>query len=631
MRYLVCFFLVPTLLSMAAAADESGYATVDAETGLFRNDAGTFALPCVTYVQCQPGRPGMNAGPIQVPAFDLPRIREDFRQMRAMGLRAIYMRVGTGMFLNPKGEWRRIEEPFTGIADAEQARADFLARLDTVRQAGIGPFTYMYEVFDYLLDCAAAEDLYVVPMIMDTWSLPRKYEHSEQMTAMLHEETWRSIITDWTKILTHYRDRREILGYLIEGETFHLSPWNDRGRQYLNPDGPVMVDIPSLVEDRDPQLIALFQAYLGKRHGSVEALRRDWGYGYDRSRPTHDAQGVPRYPYVATAFSDLRSLQDAPLPHVERARDDTGPGREKHFPYWLNVPFDPVWVDFAYFKDWIYTTRLNEFMAAIRAVDPHHLFFHSAAWDDVPVWHPFFAPWDHGALECDVQLLGGGYTDAVKTDDLKVPLHETVKELYQTVAPYRPWTYQQVGRAGAFGMGEGGFGLESNSPEAPTRVIPETDENRWVSMLLLDNFGSGSAMANLWDWSGLVGATVERLELHEHAVTRTLRELSAALARDTFSRSRDAKVLILSNGITLHSLIKEAAVNNFQALSSVLAMTHRAFDLATTDTVTFGAAHQAINLDQYDVIFIPQQFPLTLRAVPMNGPIADAPRLWPML
>ena len=599
-KFFLIFLIHISCLTSFANLYLSEFVTIDSDSGLFRNSKGSFALPCVTYTQPETGKPGYNAYCIQVLQFDLTKLRSDFRRIRQMGIKAIYMRVGTGGFLSRKGKWRKLKEPFEGVSDNDHKKV--LKNLEKASKKSIGPFTYTYEVFDYLLDCAEKEGLYVIPMIMDNWSFPRKRDLGENLTALLYENTWNEVIKDWEKILRRYRDRKIIIGYLMEGETHILPTWNEKQWQFLHPKGPKVVLENAPIEGNDPKLKTLFQDFLRNRYKNIDNLKKTWGYGYERSKATYRHK-IPFYPYNKKAFSKIKTFNDVSLPTVERSKDKPGPNFTGNFTWWLNIPFDPLWIDFAYFKDWLYTTRMNQLVDSIRKFDPNHLFIRSAALDSVSPWHIFFTPENRGEMKFDVLLHGGGYLSTVRKTPLVFPVHETILELQQTVAPYRPFAQNKI-----FGMGEGGLGIDYGTPGADSIHFSEVLENYWITSLMMDNYGSGSGMVNLWDWSILVGATVKNPKLHDHLVTTTIHQFSEALEIDSFTHNRNARVLILANGPIRHSMMKAVSQNNIVVLSSILAETHRAFDMATTDEVTLENIPEKLNLKQYDVIFIPQLF-----------------------
>jgi len=626
--------------STAQAADDDRFAgmygdfvSVDRATGLFRNAQGLFAVPCVTYVQPERAKPGANSGTIQVLTFDLTKLRPDFRHMRENGVRGIYMRIGAGFFLNRDGSWRKVDDPMEGVWSWQKLDEEVPALRAKAAEAGIGPFTFNYEIFDYLLDCARAEGVYVIPMIMDGWSLPRKYDFVENGTAILYEDVWQRVIADWSRILGRLKDRRVILGYLVEGENHRLPCWNDNAWFFFEPEGPKVRVAFSPLEEKDPRLARQFRHFLKKRHGTIDALKARWRHGYDRDNPTYK-NDIPIYPFKPGVFEGLASFEDIGLPTVERPRGpaDLGPG--KNFPWWLNVPLDPVWVEFAYFKEDLYIRRMNELFAGLRRVDPNHIFIVSAALDNVPVWHPFFVSWDIDRMECEVLLHGGGYANPYKRTPPDFAPHETVLELYQSVCPYRPFAVAGAGVMGGYGMGEGGLGLESTDPKAKTTHIPEQVQDRWIAGVLMDNFGSASAFASIWDWGTLTGATVDNMELHDHEALASIAAIARALAVDTFTRTRRARVLVLANGPSLHSIIKAVAYHNIIALSSVLAATHVPFDIVTTDEISFGAVHGKVDISRYDVIFMPQQFQIPLEQLSGGGLLRgsiDRTNPWVML
>jgi len=621
-----------------ALADEpslpmyADFATVDSATGLFRNAEGLFAAPSVTYVQPTPGKPGCNSGPIQVLLLELTKLRPDFRHMRENGIRCIYMRIGAGFFLNPDGSWRKTSDPLVGVGQWETTKEAVLAVSTRAAAQGIGPFTYNYEIFDYLLDTAAAEGIYVVPMIMDGWSLPRKYDMVANGTAILYEDVWRRVIADWSVILGRLKDRKVILGYLIEGETHHLPCWNEKKWFFFEPGGAKVKVAKSPLEEKDPRLTRQFRSFLKKRHGTLEALKRRWRHGYDRREPTWK-NDVPFYPFVPGVFDSLKSFDEIELPTVERPRGPAQLGAGKNFPWWLNVPFDPVWTEFGYFKETLYTDRLNELFAGLRHADPNHMFMVSAASDAQPVWHPFFVAWDRGAINCEVLLHGGGYTNPFTRTPPDFPPHGTVMELYQSVAPYRPFAAAGTGSVRACGMGEGGLGLESSDPKAKTTIIPEQMQDRWINAIFMDNFGNGSALANLWDWGTQTGATAGNLALHDHQSLASIAKIGAALEHDTFTRARNARVLILANGPTLHSIMKSISYNNIAALSSALAVCHVPFDIVTTDEISLGPTRGKVDLDRYDAVFMPQQFQIAQHQLSSAGLLPTGPNTnpWVML
>ena len=177
------------------ARPDSSYVTIDPASGLFRNAEGQFVTPSVTYVQANPKLGGTNAGPGQLLLMDFTRIRPDFRHMRELGVRAIYLHIGSVFFLNSKGDWRTFKDPFDGMRFAEEVKTETLARLAQAAKRGIGPFNYTYEVFDYLLDCARAEGIYVVAAILDGWESPRRYDLNEDNTDILYEDPWPNLET----------------------------------------------------------------------------------------------------------------------------------------------------------------------------------------------------------------------------------------------------------------------------------------------------------------------------------------------------------------------------------------------------------------------------------------------------
>ncbi len=614
------------------AAHAGEFVTIDEETGLFRKGDERFSLLSVTYVQPAGERTGANAGAINIFDFDLTRIADDFRHMRRLGVGAIYMRIGTGFFLTQEGAWRRLDDPYHGVLDPDGARAANDTRLAAAAAQGIGPFTYNYELFDYLLDCAEDTGIYVVPMIMDNWSRPRKHDLGERLSAVTNAETWQSLISDWRQILSRYSDRTAIIGYLLEGETFTLRPWDERNWHFLAPDGPELKVHPAQLAHDDPELRTDFQQFLQARHGDIGTFKARLNHGYDRAQVTYTGPdaATPRYPFAPDAFAEAASLADVPLPTVERGRGDDGPGPGAHFPWWRNVPFDPLWVEFAYFKSWIYNDRLNELIAALREVCPNHLFFHSAAWDGAPVWHPFYIPWDHGALDCEVALHGGGYTlSHTLAQPLTFDPYEGHIELYQSVGCFRPFL-RAPGVPHMFGMGEGGLAFESNDDDATP--VTEADEAVWTTALLVDNFGSGAGFVNLWDWSVVTGLSHDDPTLHDHLVTESMRALSEAIEGRTFTESA-ARVLILANGPMLNSLMKQLAYDNLRVLSSALATAHYSFDIVTTDEIAFGAETGKVDLNGYDAVLIPELFTLPDARLSGAAPIGAAPAegLWEML
>jgi len=610
----------------------SDFVTVDAATRLFRNSQGVFAAPCVTYVQPEPGKFGFNAGTTRLVTFDLTKLRSDFRRMRAAGIRAVYVWAGAGegFFLNPDGSWRKVADPLTGVIPPETP-AGLREKINAVHkkaaEAGIGPFEHNYEIYDYLLDCARAEGLYVVTVIPGMWSQPAKYDIREIREGFLSDRLWRQIIDDWCKILGRLKDRKEILGYLVEGEIFFLTPWNEKQWRLLGPDAPKVEVARSPLEGTDPRLARRFQAFVKGRHRSIEALKKRWGHGYDRSDPRYmEPSGIPLYPFKPGVFDRVGAWDDVPLPTVERPRgSETTIGKGKGFPHWLNVPLDPVWVEFGYYKEALYLKRTNELADSLRKADPNHLFMLSAAADDVPVFHPFYVAWAHGASSFDVLLHGGGYAlETFERTPARIPPHKTVLEMYQSVGLYRPFAVRATGGARAFGMGEGGFAAaESTDPASRVIHASEIMQDRFITALLFDNFGGGSALANIWDWGTLTGATLDNPKLHDHVALSSIAEVSRAVEADTFTRGHDARILILANGPTLHSVMKQLSWNNIASLSSVLAMTHCLFDVVTTDEVSFGARPGKVDISRYQAIFMPQLFQIPRQPLSGEGPLGD--------
>jgi len=594
-KYYMTILFLMFCTYLFAGSNTYSFVKINPKTGLFKNSKGDFAFPCVTYSQPEAGKPGYNTYSINILDFDLAKLRPDFRRIRKMGFKGIYMRVGAGFFLNRKGNWRKLNEPFDGVS--ADVHAQVLKKFKKYN------FTYVYEAFDYLLNCAEKEDIYVIPMILDNWSFPRKRDLGENLTAILYKNKWNEVVKDWTKIITRYKNHKIIPGYLLEGETSVLPVCNEMRWQFLHPKGPKVILEKSPVESNNPEFKTLFQKFLQQRYKNIGSLIKTWGLGYDRSKISY-RNGVPFYPYNKKAFSKINSFKDIPLPTIERSKGETEPGFGKNPTWWLNIPYSPVWLDFGYFKEQLFTARINKLFREIRNADTNHLIFFSAAMDAVSPWHDFFTPENRGKLECDVLLHGNGYTEeSIKNNPIYFPPSDTVLELQQTVAPYRPFTRNKV-----FGMGEGGLTFNHNYPLAKTKIIPENLEDYWVTSLLMDNFGSGAGFANLWDWSALAGATVKNPNLHDHNITKSIEQISAALNIDKFTKNRNAKVLILANGPIRHSLMKPVSHNNIVALSSVLAMTHRAFDTVTTDEIALTNLSDKVNLNQYDVIFIPQLF-----------------------
>lgn len=620
-----------------SALTNKAFVKVDSQTGLFRNAGGLFVLPCVTYVQTSKTTGGFNNGLIQILAMDPVKLRPDFRQMRQAGVRGIYMRIGPGLFLNPDGSWRKPQDPFTGVINAGRVQTETLARLAQAAKAGIGPFTYNYELFDYLLDCASTEGIYVVPAILDPWDFPFKYDLRESYVCIDYDAIWERTMRDWAKILTRYKDRKVILGYLMEGEFLNMPVWSERQMANLAPGGPKIKDYPSPLEAQDPEVKRSFQDYLQRRYGTIDELKNHWRYGYDRANPSYDPQtGVPHYSFKAGMFGPLAGFSQVALPTVERSRLDKDlTDRGNHCPYWGNVPSDPEWIDFAYFKDWLYTSRLNELFRRIRQVDPNHLIVHDAAGDFVPPWHPFYVPWNHGELDADVILHGNGYPEVVITKDISKPVSfirpETIKEVYQTVAPYRPFKRGSNGAAKAFGMGEGGLDLEASDPNSRDFIIPEELQDRWITSILMDDFGSGGAFASLWDWSSITAITRANPKIHEHLATRSMAQLTRAIERDTFTRGRRARVLILANGPALHSLLQPLEYSNVITLSSALAATHCPFDTVSSDEIVLGAKAGKVDLNQYDAILIPQQNQIPQQQLNPMKAVEGQPSIWKML
>jgi hypothetical protein len=388
------------------------------------------------------------------------------------------------------------------------------------------------------------------------------------------------------------------------------------------------------LEGNDRDMAQSFQSFLKCRYGTVETLKKNWLFGYDRTNPVYDSKtGVPAYSFKKGFFNTISDFSQIELPKVERSRNDKGEGRGENFPYWTNVPFDPVWQDFAYFKEWLYTEKMNQLIKAIRTADKNHLFIYSAAQDDVPTWHPLYTLWNKGQLDADVILHGGGYVEAVTKNvkELIIEKHETVKELYQSVGLFRAFTASSQGRAKVFGMGEGGFAFESSSSHTKTQNIGELLEDQWITQLLIDNYGSGGGFTNLWDWGTMTGSTVANKKFHDHPVTKTMQTIAQALKTDTFTEQRNPKILLLANGASLHSLIKSACFNNIIALSNIMASLHYNFDIVSTDEIADGRSTSKVNINNYDAVFMPQLFQLPDRQFDNDKPLAESKDIWLIL
>lgn len=577
------------------------FVSVDREKGWFRTSERCFPICSVTYVQPEASRPGYNSGQILLYNFDFTKFRNDFAHMHALGINSIYMRVNSGFFLDAADDWRTIKSD-----------PDFAARVSAwEKREPVGPFTYFYEIFDYLLSCAEKEGLYVIPVLMDRWSLPRRYELAEQDMAMLDDGPWRKVTEEWSKIAGKFRDRKAILGYLLEGEFIMLYSWNENYPFYMDGQGGKKKLVISPLETKDKNLTRQFQRFLERHYGTMENLKSHWRWGYDRSSPRYDQEtGVPDYVFNPGVYDAIDAFSGIGLPTLEQSRYDDGVGIGKNFPYWTNVPLDPVWVDFAYFREWLHTEKFNQLFHAIRAADTNHLIIYSAGDDSAPVWHPFYTLWNKGQIGADVILHGGGYSETFGQKTLEVRKHENGKELYQSVGLFRAFTTHSQGRGRVFGMGEGGFAYESDSPYVMTQDVPETLADRWITQLLMDNYGSGSGLVNLWDWGTLTGATVANMNLHEHRVTKTLPRIMRALEKDMFTRNRHPRILILMNGSTLHSLLKPACHHNTIALANILTGLHYRFDIVSTDEMTLGHSETKVDISGYDAIFMPELFSL---------------------
>lgn len=625
--------IVTVCVSVSAGTERLGnFLKVDCDTGLFTDGNKCFPLICVTYVQPDPGSPGANSGRPQLFLMDLRKIRTDFKMMRSVGINCIYMRIGAGLFFNEDGQWRKLSDPVSGIPDSMFVRFSLEQIAEERKLAakmGIGPFEYTYELFDYMLDCAEMEGIYVVPTLLDNWSIPRKYERAVLNKGVFHKKTWESLIKDWTKILARYKDRKIIAGYLIDGELMHkFQTWTDKEWFFLGPKGQRQEVEESPLEFYDEEVTSKFQDFLKQRYKTIEKLKTTWQYGYDRENPDYK-HNIPLYEFKTGVF-DYSSFKDIQLPVTERAKGEDKAGRGKNFPYWSNVPMDPVWIDFNYFRQWIFINRVNEFIEQMKKVDSNHIFMYSAAADYVPSWHPFVVCRNHGRLDCEVLLHGGGYTSSVNLSATEPYSYETVMELYKSVGLYRPTSGGGLNSC-IFGMGEGGYSFESNNPTALEENLPETLQDRWVSQLLMDNFGSGAGFINIWDWGTIWGATVERPELHYQEVADSIKSISKGLEKDKFSNNRNAKVLILANGPTLNAIMNSVSMNNIIALSSCLAMTHLGFDIVSTDDISFGKSDDKVDINKYDAIFMPQLFQVPVEQTGPFATIEDGYNIWQML
>lgn len=530
---------------------------VDPTTGLLRDEEGPLRLFFTVY--SQPG-PRPEQPLYHVPSFDFDLLEQDLARMRRARVNPYLRFFAWNEVLNPDGSWKRLEKPPKG--------------------SHLPPMRYVIELYDHLLDRIQAHGLYAVVQLPYFWGLHPEVIPRERWGLILYsDQDWKRANEAYARILRYFSQRTVIAAWLLGEE-----------------------DLEFALGLEEEGVRRQFQEFLRQKYGRIETLKATWRWGYAYDSPDRSlwqrrvVEGrevlLPFYPWVPGAFDRYRDFDELPLPRWEYYRSLEPPHepiRQGWGTFQENIPQDPMWIDFMYFREEVLLRRLREWVGTMRQAAPHHLLQYSSPHDFTPPWH-FYHLFRRAELPFD--LIGVGQHDVgVEPEDL--PAWASVREVIQNAASYGPYLLAPAVEAKGWACGEGGGGRSRRGIRQYYRA--------WLADLV----GTGAALMLSYDWERLSGRTAAQPTAYDERLLEGLEEFLGSVERVPFLFGREAPVLILRNKHTAFSLSPGEDIGGVRGLASVLAQLHIPFHILTDEDIALGPAPYKVDVNRYRFIFIP--------------------------
>jgi hypothetical protein len=505
------------------------FVTLNPGTGLLQTEGRVIRPFFALYSQPGPDEPIRD-----IPNLDFDLLRKDFARMKEAGVN-VEARVNWSDLLNADGSWKQV--------------------LKQPKGRNIPTFKYVCEIYDYFLDCAQANGLYV--NLEPSFSTGLNLEvipsgYAEELP--LYDLLWKSAQDAYARIFSRFSHRTVIVSTVV-GRDLKLG-------DSLN----------------EPVSSALFKRYLENKYGSIGDLRQAWKYGYNYAdhskweRRTIDGRLVlrPEYPFVKGAFDSLGSFDDVQLPMVDFYRSidpplaplyDLPTNQE-------NLTLDPAWIDFTQMREDLLTSQLNQLCDALRSADGNHLLAYVESQDLNPIWRST-RPADKGDMHYDLLCVDGGASSGETDRFIRV---------------------MNFGRPYAEMNGNGLKGIACSNMSASTMLPSE----------FADLLGGGAAFAGICDWGKISGGG--DVSLNE------LAGFLSSVQDSPLKLRKDARVLILRNTAGMHSLDAGYDIGNVMGLAEILYRLHIPFDILPDSDVVPGIfGPGAVNMEKYGFIFVPEQ------------------------
>ncbi len=541
---------------------------IDPQTHLLIKNGKPYRLLFTIYDQPPPSaKPDETAivhgTPLSPLQFDYDMLEEDLRRMKEAGINLYLRFFNWSELFNPDGSWKRC---------TKQPKGSNLPRSH-----------YNYEVYDYFFDRIEAHGLYVFIEPSFYWGLNEEVIPREHWGKILiYDDLWNACLSAYRKLLERYKDRKVIVGVIVGEEDIAFDLCLD-----------------------DPALQRRFQGFLKGKYRNIEALKRNWRWGYDFS--SLDISGwrkvmvkgeefyYPFYPFKEGVFDNLRSFREVPMPSWEYLRKTSPPYErvegDDYRTYQENIPYDPIWIDFNLMRQELIIRRVNQLADELRKVLPNHILHYSNPFDFNPSWH-LFNVFDRARLKFDV--IGVGQHDSgYEVEEL--PHWARCREYIQNVASYGPYLFASNAHPKAFACGEGEGGR--------TREGVRKYYAQWMADLI----GGGGAYVLSYHWNHISGRW-RRGEYDEETLAH-FRHFTQSLLNAQFTYKK-GKVLILRNTNGIFSMCNGYDVGGTRYLSNILYQLHVPFDILPDNDISLGPERHKVDISQYKFVFVPSLLPL---------------------
>ncbi|MBI2299426.1 MAG: beta-galactosidase [Armatimonadetes bacterium] len=286
----------------------------------------------------------------------------------------------------------------------------------------------------------------------------------------------------------------------------------------------------------EPLLLEAFHGWLAERHGDIAGLRRDWG-----------------------SNADYASLDQVPVPGAAGS--------------------DPAAVDFHALQQKLVIERVNEWAAAMREADPHHLLIYGDPGEDRPLL---------AAQQLHVDLLGPFALDPVRDDP--APL-EVFPGYSQALAGLRP--YAGLADGGPLGLLGGRLGAGSRGA-AGARLV----RHEWLQVV--GHGGAGLLAAPSWH---RLANRAPGIGPADETTLGLLGELVAATSLPLLARQ--PAVLVLRNDAVALSNRPELDGRAVRRVGESLDRLHVAYAIAPASLVGAAAEPGKVDLDKYRAVVLP--------------------------